>query len=477
MVFLCLGKHMSKFDPHDLSLSRAQRWLQRFFPERQIILRTEERMRTLRLTTNRQAIATFLITVIGGWLLISSGLVVSHSDRIRAKNIEINDATSGYEQLLAQLSVYKRKIDDITEELNENNERMIALADRQVSLSESKTTKGALAKAARERKPSLAERVAGVFMSSDPEQIDVAIGRVELERNRASEARNTLRVQLDQLKTDMTDVTRVHESTAFIDPNTLELRQLVIERDLAATERDGLMNRVANLEDQLRDMESTQLLLFHRFSEVADEKIDHIEASLSTTGLEVDSLLKARRSVSGSGGPFIPLNSVPQDEGPLHESLISLNLKVERLTELQNLAAVMPLDKPLVKYWITSGFGVRKDPFNGSYARHLGLDFGGPYKSPVFSPGEGMVVYADWRGRYGRLIEIDHGMGLVSRYGHLAKITVEKGEYVGRGTQLGLLGNSGRSTGPHLHFEVLYGGKPLNPLKFIRAGSNVLEKS
>ena len=97
---------MSKFDPHDRSLSKAQRWLQRFFPERQIILRTEERMRTLRLTTMRQAVTASLITVVGGWLLVSSGLVVSHSDRIRAKNIEVTDARSGYEQLLAQLTVY-----------------------------------------------------------------------------------------------------------------------------------------------------------------------------------------------------------------------------------------------------------------------------------------------------------------------------------------------------------------------------------
>ena len=467
---------MSKFDPYDRSLSKTQRWLQRFFPERQIILRTEERMRTLRLTTNRQAIATLLVTVIGGWLMISSGMVVSHSDRIRAKNTEIKDARSGYEQLLAQLTAYKSKIDDITEELNENNERMVTLAERQVSLSERKTTKGALAVAARQRKPNLAERVAGAFMTTDPQQLDVAIGRVELERNRVAEARESLRSQLDELKTDMVDVTRVHEGTAFIDPNNLELRQLVIERDLAADERDKLVTRVAELEDQLRDMESTQLLLFHRFSEVAEEKIDQIEASLTTTGLDVDDLLEERKKESGSGGPFIPLDSVARDEGPLHESLIALNVRIERLTGLQNLAAVMPLDKPLTKYWITSGFGVRKDPFNGRFGRHNGLDFGGPYKSPVFSPGEGKVVYAGWRGRYGRLVEIDHGMGLVSRYGHLAKITVEDGEYVGRGSQLGLLGNSGRSTGPHLHFEVLHNGKPLNPLKFIRAGSDVLEQ-
>ena len=467
---------MSKFDPYDRSLSGVQRWLQRFFPERQVILRTEERMRTLRLTTNRQAIATFAFLAIGGWLFVSSGLVVSHNDRIRAKNIEVKDARSGYEQLLAQLSVYKKKIHEITDELNDNNERMVELANRQVALSERKTTSGALAVAARERKPSLAERVAGVFMANDPQQIDVAIGRVALERGRVTGKRDELRIQLERLKSDMADLTSVHEGTEFIDPNTLELRRLVIERDLIYSERDGFMGRIAELEGQLRDLESTQLLLFHRFSEVAEEKIDKIESSLATTGLEVEALLASRRNESGSGGPFIPLETVSINEGPLQESLISLNLRVEKLTELQNLTAVMPIAKPLLRYWITSGFGVRKDPFNGRFGRHNGLDFGGPYKAPVLSPGEGKVVYADWRGRYGRLIEIDHGMGLVSRYGHLAKITVQEGDYVGRGTEIGLLGNSGRSTGPHLHFEILYKGKPLNPLKFMKVGRDVLEQ-
>ncbi|NKB46069.1 MAG: hypothetical protein GKS03_17550, partial [Alphaproteobacteria bacterium] len=198
---------MSKFDPHDRSLSDVQRWLQRFFPERQIILRTEERMRTLRLTTMRQAVTASIITIVGGWLLVSSGLVVSHSDRIRAKNIEVKDARSGYEQLLAQLTVYKRRIDEITEELDENNARMVTLADRQVSLVDLKTPEGALASAARERKPDLKRLARNGRLGSDPEQIEVAIGRIELERHRVAEEREGLHTQLENLKSDMTDVT------------------------------------------------------------------------------------------------------------------------------------------------------------------------------------------------------------------------------------------------------------------------------
>ena len=109
---------MSKFDPYYRSLSDFQKSLQRFFPQRQIILRTEEKMYTLRLTTIHQAVAFCCMIVLGGWVLISSGLVVSHSDRIRAKEIQIKDARSGYEQLLAQLNVYNRRINEITDQLD-----------------------------------------------------------------------------------------------------------------------------------------------------------------------------------------------------------------------------------------------------------------------------------------------------------------------------------------------------------------------
>ena len=100
---------------------------------------------------------------------------------------------------------------------------------------------------------------------------------------------------------------------------------------------------------------------------------------------------------------------------------------------------------------------------------------GAEYKSPILSPGEGKVVYAGWDGSYGRLVEVDHGMGLVTRYGHLNRIMVKEGDHVSRGTVLGQLGCSGRCSGPHVHYEVLVNGKPVNPLKFLKAGSDVFK--
>src|SRR6185436_2755441 len=111
---LFTGKQHSKFDPQDRGLSRGQKLLQRFFPEKQLIVRSGERMRTLRLSTNRQAVLVSLGLILGTWTLFSSGLAMNHSERIRAKNVEIKDARVGYEQLLAQVSIYKERVSELT---------------------------------------------------------------------------------------------------------------------------------------------------------------------------------------------------------------------------------------------------------------------------------------------------------------------------------------------------------------------------
>ena len=119
---------------------------------------------------------------------------------------------------------------------------------------------------------------------------------------------------------------------------------------------------------------------------------------------------------------------------------------------------------------------MRNDPINDLTGIHEGVDLQAPLKTPIFSTAPGKVVFAGWKDRYGRLVEIDHGMSVVSRYAHLQKISVKQGQTVEPGTVVGLLGNSGRSTGPHLHYEVVVSGKPRDPLKFINAGRHVLKE-
>lgn len=471
------GKSHSKYDPQDRGLSRVQKLLQQFFPERQLIVRSGERMRTLRLSTNRQAVLVTVGVILGTWTLLSSGLAMNHGERIRAKNTEIKDARVGYEQLLAQVSIYKERVADLTSDLEANYSKSLTLAEREVELLRTaqapdvkKTLVSKLTARARE---AIQDPVAA--LSGDSGNTEFALSRSKLERGHVDNDRKALLAELSELEKSMVDVVGHHQKTPFIATDSLELRQVVLQRDLAVSERESLTQKVSSLENQIREMESNQLLLYHRFAEVTETKIADIENSLSVTGLDIDLLVKRQKDGQGRGGPLIPLSAVPSDSGPLTESLNQLNANVDRLQDLRGLMIRLPLDEPVKNWDLNSGFGVRKDPFTGSYAQHQGLDMGADMRSPIFATGEGKVTHADFDGNYGRMVEIDHGMGLTTRYAHMSRILVKKGDLVKRGTIIGQLGCSGRCSGPHVHYEVINNGRPVNPLKFLKAGTNVLK--
>jgi murein DD-endopeptidase MepM/ murein hydrolase activator NlpD len=478
------GKQHSKFDPQDRGLSRLQKTLQRFFPEKQLIVRSGERMRTLRMSTNRQAILVAFGIAVGTWTVFSSGLAMNHGERIRAKNVEIKDARVGYEQLLAQVSIYKERVSELTNDLERNYGRSLALLEKESDLVKEKAaelSQGVV------KKPSLVSKLtfrAKEVLSAEAQgvlngagsDLDLALGKAKLDRGHTDEERKNLLAELADLEDSMVDVVGHHQKTPFIATDSLELRQVVLQRDLAVTEREGLTQRVSTLENTIREMESNELLLYHRFSEVAENKIAGIENSLSITGLDVDLLVKRQKGAfPGQGGPFIPLTKAAQDSGPLQESLNLLNANVDHLQDLQRLVSKLPIDAPVKNFELNSNFGVRKDPFTGTLAQHLGLDLGVAYKTTVSSPGEGKVIRVAFDGSYGRMVEIDHGMGLVTRYGHLARASVKEGDKVVRGTEIGQTGCSGRCSGPHLHYEVIFNGQHVNPLKFLKAGSDVFK--
>jgi len=474
------GKQHSKFDPRDRGLNRIQKTLQRFFPERQLIVRSGERMRTLRLSTNRQAIIVVLGLVVGAWTLFSSGLAMNHSERISAKNVEVKDARMGYEQLLAQVTIYKDRVADLTSELEDNYSKSLELVEKEAEalklkaeeLEQSGQKKTLTAKLKTKAKEALVDPTG--LITGDGSSIDLVLSKARLDRGHADEERHVLMAELADLENSMVNVVSHHQGTQFVTMDNLELRQVVLQRDLAMAERETLSKKVGQLEEQIRDMESNQLLLYHRFSEVAETKIADIETSLSITGLDID-LLVQRQRARGQGGPFIPLDAVSEESGPLQESLFKLNAKVNRLQDLQGLLIKLPLNAPVDDFDLTSGFGVRKDPITGQFAQHLGIDLAGVYKASILSPGEGKVIRAGFDGSYGRMVEIDHGMGLVTRFAHMWKIAVKKGDAVVRGTVLGQQGCSGRCVGEHVHYEVIHNGKHLNPLKFLKAGSDVFK--
>ncbi|MDZ7749335.1 MAG: peptidoglycan DD-metalloendopeptidase family protein [Halofilum sp. (in: g-proteobacteria)] len=146
-----------------------------------------------------------------------------------------------------------------------------------------------------------------------------------------------------------------------------------------------------------------------------------------------------------------------------------LSVLQDVLMDRELAAKTTPAGEPIGKGWMSSSYGYRKDPFTGKRAWHDGVDFAGREGSPIMAVAGGVVSYAGKRWGYGRLVEITHGNGYVTRYGHNSKITVEEGQIVRRGDKIAEMGSSGRSTGPHVHLEVLKNGEAVNPWKYVQA--------
>ncbi|MCW5700461.1 MAG: M23 family metallopeptidase, partial [Rhodospirillales bacterium] len=207
-------------------------------------------------------------------------------------------------------------------------------------------------------------------------------------------------------------------------------------------------------------------------------QVSALERAIKRTGLDVDALLGAEDDGrSGKGGPFVAEGSRGHAGNDRTDvAYARLDAKLTRWEALQTLIRRVPLVPPLDTYAINSRFGRRIDPVNGRYAFHEGVDLDASRKSPVFATAAGTVVYAARKGNYGLFVEINHESGLRSGYAHLDEIMVKVGQTVRLGDEIGLLGNTGRSTGAHLHYEVKYRGEPMDPMDFIRAGRGIFQE-
>jgi murein DD-endopeptidase MepM/ murein hydrolase activator NlpD len=255
------------------------------------------------------------------------------------------------------------------------------------------------------------------------------------------------------------------------------LQAIAAERDEARRGERALSWRVEVLETRLERTRMARESQYAWFRSWVGGQAGNIESLLSESGIEIDVLL--HRAIEenglGQGGPFQALDDVEQ--GRLIPAAFG-NLDVEddlaRMVAMQRLLVSLPLAVPLDQYYITSAFGGRRDPITRRQAFHAGLDFGAPADTPILAASPGRVVHAGRAGPYGIMVDIDHGMGIVTRYAHLRETTVEEGDWVGFRDQIGIIGATGRATGRHLHYEIRIDGEPLDPAQFIEAGRRLI---
>jgi murein DD-endopeptidase MepM/ murein hydrolase activator NlpD len=211
-------------------------------------------------------------------------------------------------------------------------------------------------------------------------------------------------------------------------------------------------------------VDTSQRRLIDELRRRADERTAKIAETLR--GLKVASPDAAK---TGVGGPYVPI-----DPGLAFEAHVdALDKSLEAFGKHRDLLDRLPVANPAPGAATSSGFGVRTDPFLGTPAMHAGLDFKAALGAPVLAAADGKVIDAGRNGGYGKMVEIDHGNGITTRYAHLSAISVYAGDTVRRGDKLGEVGSTGRSTGPHLHYEVRRRGDALDPVRFIRAGEEL----
>lgn len=231
----------------------------------------------------------------------------------------------------------------------------------------------------------------------------------------------------------------------------------------------GFDNVVLKLQTSLDQVEKRQMAALSAVEDSLESRARRMRGVINDLGLDM-AQLEAATPRSAVGGPFVPVK-LPADAGTFERQLYRINVTRVQVEKLNRTLALVPYRKPVIgEVEFTSGFGVRSDPFLGRPAMHTGLDFRAATGDPVRVTANGKVVSSGWQGGYGRMVEVDHGNGLSTRYGHLSEINVKVGEIVKIGQVIGAVGSTGRSTGPHLHYETRIDGDAVDPQKFLRAG-------
>ena len=230
--------------------------------------------------------------------------------------------------------------------------------------------------------------------------------------------------------------------------------------------------RLALVDHSLDRMEERQAAALNAIDRAAQRSAARDSEIVAETGLD-PAKLSLPHGQGGVGGPYIPAELDPNAPA-LDPALTRVARDVATAERLKALMSFVPLRMPLSgDPSLTSTFGYRVDPFLGRLALHPGVDLAEAYGAEIHAAAAGRVVHAGPAGGYGMMVEIDHGNGLASRYAHMSEVLVAEGEAVDKGAVLGRLGSTGRSTGPHLHYEVRVDGEPVDPERYLHAGADL----
>lgn len=433
-----------------------------------------------------------MVAALGGWIGVSVSLDHSRKD--------IANVEQGADSLARQLAESRDQLSRMAEELdNARNALNTALAEEQEARTRIDAAFNALAEAEQPggkplRQVLLAARAElaplrikgeeGGSHLSAAEQSLAAITEAsqEFATRRAQAAAAALELSIGGLSQEEGNLPTLLLASSGLSRALAEAQADALRRygeaEAAKAERDAMGVRLAAAEQRMSAVAAGQVALLARLNGHAQLRVGMLESELKGTGINLDKVLSAMADQpAASGGPLVGLPALPEAALPPEAvaALQQLESSLDRQAKLRSLGNYLPLTPPVDNFYTSSGFGSRRDPFTNEWATHTGLDLVAREGSPVTLPAAGKVVAITFDDGYGRMVEVDHGFAVHTRYAHLGKVLVKQGDILDPGSQIGTLGNSGRSSGPHLHYEVLLEGKPVDPLRFMEKSRHVCE--
>lgn len=433
--------------------------MDRHLPEQRLFLKSEEGTRFIRLRPLTQAVLISGCALFVGWTIIVTSIFLI--DTISAGNVREQAQRE-------QMMIYDR-LNQVAEERDANLR---------------------IARAAQERFALAMDQVADMqtrLLDSEERrrELEVNVDAIQATLLDAIDERDGARAEAlalrDELEADtgdvMTAAARERELARTLAFLSDALERTATTRDDSVNEMTAALEEVDRLTFEAALVAERQERVFGQIEEAVAMSMEPLDNMFRAAGLTTEQIIgQVRATYDGQGGPLTPIAMSTRGEDPDEMSLRANEVLgvLDEMNLYRMAAEQLPFAMPVFEnFRLTSGFGYRRDPFNGGRRLHAGTDFAGPRGTPIYSTAEGEVIFAGRQSGYGNMIEIRHPFGYTTRYAHLSRIRVSEGERVSRGDLIGDMGNTGRSTGPHLHYEVRLNGDPVNPMTFITAGRDV----
>lgn len=438
---------------------RIDRALARHVPEQRIFLRSENKTSYMRLSPTVQVSAGLTCAGVLVWCLVATiSFVLTQMEQDRSED-QIALLRHTYEERLALMTDAR----DVQLERADAARQRFHQAMKQVAAQQSELLDA-----------SMDERALALTLDAVRSKLgdairvrDHALADNELLTSRLTDLRIAV-ASHEGSETDLSDT---------LTTVTTALTRVAQKREAAEQSVSELSHELLSLQDRMKIDAQRKDRMLSRLEEAVEISLGTFEGLIKKTGMDAEALTTSiRQNYSGEGGPFIPVaTAISYDNDPQSARITALMQDLERINLLRIAAAKIPFAKPVKSaHRFTSGFGSRRDPKNRRLRQHNGIDLAASRGTPILATADGVVTFASRQSGYGKLIKIRHAFGVETVYAHLNAIRVKVGERVAQGDRIGDMGNTGRSTGTHLHYEIRLNGRPVNPMTYLKAAKDVL---